>query len=764
MGTFAGMIALVLGLCGAHAFALQGTVRDAGSGSPIPHVFVAVAGEPLGAESDSAGRYTLCGFESGAHTVRFQRLGYEQRSVTITFGADQVVQLDAELTPHPLVLPSVAIVGRRDGADAGVPRNASFDRSGLATDPLATLPDPLAPLAALGGVTFQPDAPAGLHVEGGSADQNLMLLDGVPTYVPYHAGGMLSALGTDAIGGVTLSDGIPDARFGNALSSVVSMSTAPVGLSGFGLRGTASSQWVEQTLTNPLPNGEGGVLLTGRLSAPRPTPADEIHGASTMPGFADGLAKAEIAAGPGTLELLATASGDWLAFDAASDGPGVSGTAPSIPYGSRNRFGWSGGTQAALWRASAWHGLDASVRLWHSGLDASGRWQTGAGGVRVTSGIQNVGLGVDVSHATASSQPAFGFTLQRLGTGYGVEPSIFHDGTVTTSFTPYTLQSSPLLASTYLEDRWQLGQAWAVSAGLRGSGITSGSFALDPRLVVEYSPVRHWTVSAGYGRTHQYLQSLRNEESILSPLLAVDFPIAAGSATPVARADRLTAGVRGEIGPGTTVRVDARLTRFAKLLLVAPSTAQPFAVNGFSVGSGSAADLSAAFRHRGPRLSLEAAYTLSRTVRQAGGMQYTPGFNGTHTIVAGAGWRLARTTTVHGALWVIAGRRTSLLADALRWGSAGALGGIGDVDGSPQTLVGALDGQPLPTYARLDVGIRHDWHLRLGGRPVTLTSALDVLNLLNRANAIGLVSAPTGTATPIAILPRSLSFRLAWRY
>jgi len=48
----------------------------------------------------------------------------------------------------------------------------------------------------------------GVYVRGGSPDQNLVILDGVPVYNVSHLLGFLSVFNTDAIKGVSLTKGV----------------------------------------------------------------------------------------------------------------------------------------------------------------------------------------------------------------------------------------------------------------------------------------------------------------------------------------------------------------------------------------------------------------------------------------------------------------------------------------------------------------------------------------------------------------------------
>ena len=81
--------------------------------------------------------------------------------------------------------------------------------------------DILKSLQLLPGVQSGGEGTSGLYVRGGSPDQNLILLDGVPVYNASHLFGFFSLFNGDATRNATLTKGGYPARFGGRLSSVL---------------------------------------------------------------------------------------------------------------------------------------------------------------------------------------------------------------------------------------------------------------------------------------------------------------------------------------------------------------------------------------------------------------------------------------------------------------------------------------------------------------------------------------------------------------
>lgn len=87
--------------------------------------------------------------------------------------------------------------------------------------------DALKMLQLLPGVQAANEGFSGLSVRGGYADENLILLDGVPVWQGEHAFGLFSAFPAEAISDATIYKGNYPARFGGRLSSVVDIQSAP---------------------------------------------------------------------------------------------------------------------------------------------------------------------------------------------------------------------------------------------------------------------------------------------------------------------------------------------------------------------------------------------------------------------------------------------------------------------------------------------------------------------------------------------------------
>ena len=82
-------------------------------------------------------------------------------------------------------------------------------------------------ISLLPGVRSEGDGGGGFEVRGGSAYQNLVLLDGIALYNPSHVMGIFSTFNDDALGSATLFKGPFPTTYGDATSSVLETTLMP---------------------------------------------------------------------------------------------------------------------------------------------------------------------------------------------------------------------------------------------------------------------------------------------------------------------------------------------------------------------------------------------------------------------------------------------------------------------------------------------------------------------------------------------------------
>ena len=243
---------------------LSGTLRDEATGEPLLTANVIDLNSGQGAVANTYGFYSLTLPTGSAARLRYSYIGY--RSVDTTLVLDRDTKLDLDLRSS-VDLATVEVTSDRGER---IEQQTQMSRTEIPVAQIKRIPallgevDVLKTLQLLPGVQSGGEGTSGLYVRGGSPDQNLVLLDGVPVYNVSHLLGIFSVFNADALRNVTLTKGAFPARYGGRLSSVLEINMKEGNLKrweGEGSLGLISSKL---TVSGPLKKDRTSILLSGR--------------------------------------------------------------------------------------------------------------------------------------------------------------------------------------------------------------------------------------------------------------------------------------------------------------------------------------------------------------------------------------------------------------------------------------------------------------------------------------------------------------------
>jgi hypothetical protein len=200
---------------------ISGYVRDRASGEALIGATVQVAGTSVGVATNAYGFYALS-LTPGRYSLSIMYVGYKPLSITKDVAANETLQVELEENSEELDEIVISAEGGNSNVVSTQMSIAKLDPKLVKQIP-AVLgePDLIRALQLLPGVTAVADGAAGFNVRGGSADQNLILLDEATVYNSSHLLGLFSVANPDAIKSVTLYKGGIPARYGGRLSSVM---------------------------------------------------------------------------------------------------------------------------------------------------------------------------------------------------------------------------------------------------------------------------------------------------------------------------------------------------------------------------------------------------------------------------------------------------------------------------------------------------------------------------------------------------------------
>ncbi|MCF7902098.1 MAG: TonB-dependent receptor [Candidatus Marinimicrobia bacterium] len=201
---------------------ISGFITDAESAEPLPYVNVILKNNQRGTTTDQRGYFVIQRVPPGNYTISVTYIGHKtlEREVNVTAGID--TRVDMTLVPENVALREVVVTADRTRFEKSVEvSRVSLSARELEVVPAFVEADVFRSIQMLPGVVAQNDFSAALVVRGGSPDENLILLDGVGVYNPYHFGGVFSAFNTDAIANADFQAGGFPVRYGGRLSSVL---------------------------------------------------------------------------------------------------------------------------------------------------------------------------------------------------------------------------------------------------------------------------------------------------------------------------------------------------------------------------------------------------------------------------------------------------------------------------------------------------------------------------------------------------------------
>jgi hypothetical protein len=539
---------------------------------------------------------------------------------------------------------------------------------------------------------------------------------------------------------VDVHTAVPPARYGGALSSLIVLQPQIGGQQS--AAGSLDPTAVEQGAGTPLALRGATLYVAGRRTY-RSVWGQADESGENGNGFGDMFGHLSVPAPRGMLDFYYLGSNHQLAFPAQSEA--AEADSASIGTAIKNEFAATGTLGGVVWTDSLGEARKVQARGWYSEVAGEAAWDA----LSVVSSLRDIGISADYT----SGRTEAGASISRVGTAYRVQ----HDLSPT-----LVLNAAPIVASLSAAQRWggAPAQRWTLSTGVRLSATSSWGLYVEPRVWTRVALGQRGatSVSLGYARLHQYVQSARNEESVVDALIGADFPIAAGSGgLPPARSDQLTAALAARLGARTTVQFDAYTRWLAGLALTPLATRRPFADAVLPVGRGSVWGGDGTLTYAADRLDLRVQAGVVGSYRTAGAIRYRTS-DAQGRLAVGLGYQLPHQMAVRLAFWGGAGRPTTLLQDGMQLESA-SLRGTGELAGTPEAIAGTPNGAELPSYARTDLGFTKTWVSPRGG--ARISTALTVSNLFNRRNALAFVAAPDGRQ-PVFLLARTLSLRLRW--
>ncbi len=208
-----------------NQLAICGTILDAETNEPLPGATAYIKNTPHGIVTEADGEFKLEGDFSKDDSLIISYLGYEPQARLVRpllVKPCQAYRLRVDVVEMPDVLIRDFATDMIKLADEG---GFHFDKQKMPTLPGWGEPDVLRSLQLLPGISAADESGSRLNVRGGTPDQNLILLDGIPIYHTGHFFGLYDAFNPFIVDGVDVWRGNFGAQYGSRNSSVIDITS-----------------------------------------------------------------------------------------------------------------------------------------------------------------------------------------------------------------------------------------------------------------------------------------------------------------------------------------------------------------------------------------------------------------------------------------------------------------------------------------------------------------------------------------------------------
>jgi hypothetical protein len=751
--------------------AIAGLVVDAGDATPLPgaRVYLEPVESPLRArfthngsrgfrfayvvETDAAGEYRFEEIPPGRYRLHVERAGYGGTQVEVDLGHGGA-RLVLGVPVDPITLPKVTVSGDAIQPYArtlsptaerlGARRAAVQDRQHryLATD-VRTLTagqvaesvtageaDLFRALQRMPGVGRRDDYTAVLWTRGAPWVQTRVYMDGLPLYNPTHAGSLFASISPNGVGEVTYHPGVRSAEWGEGAAGILDLRSR-AGTPHEPITGSFDLSLVSAQLALD------GDLFDGRLRwmvAGRRTHVDVLAEAwrvlhprdpLRVPyDFADVTARVDARLGPLTVEASSMQERDRLRGDipgllvgnTGRWGNRLSQVTLRLPLGPVELSASHGGTRYATlvneaWRAPPRAGSEeVTLPALESGIDHD------RSGVRASSLPGRFGP-VDwaVGYETVDDRIRYDGPFSLLAEGI---PGLVRDSLARV---PFRLTGRRQYEAGWGQFRVQLLEGLALETGLRveeGDSVRNGGTRLvSPRVSARWTAPSGVALSAGWGRSYQYTQSIGAAAGPLGPQLHLSqLWVLAGRGYPALRADIATLGAEYWLDGGWLLSGTLYHRESSGVTETDPTPGEIRPDRSHVVADGTARGLELSARRLAGRWTGSLGYALARADTRVDELTFPSAADVRHSLDATAAYRMT---------------------DALRLGGAFSF-----ASGIPFTRVVVAGDEPpwieepgahrTPSYASLDLVL--DYTTEVAGRQVA--TYVQLLNALDRRNRV----------------------------
>jgi len=499
---------------------ISGTITDHKTGETLIGATIVLIENPdLSVLSNGYGFYSITAPEKNYILVA-SFSGYNNDTIKISLTKNMMLPI--ELTPAITQLQNIVISGRgNDNITQTLPGMQKLSMEEIKDVPVIFgEKDILKTIQLLPGIKSAGDGSTGFFVRGGSADQNLILLDEATVYNASHLLGFFSTFNSDAIKDVTIYKGDMPAQYGGRLSSLLDIRMKDGDDKNYKVSGGIGLIASRLNIEGPIVKNKGSFMISARR-----TYADLFLKLSkdsninkSILYFYDINTKANYQFGEKNRLFL-------------------SGYFGKDDLGYSNQFGikWGNTTGTLRWNHIFSSKLFSNTSLIYSNYNYNIIINQTTNNIEIVSKIKDFSLKEDLQYFASSKN--------KINFGFNLTEHVFTPGEIQTSFTssynPLNLQNKYALdGAAYISDEWKVSDKIKFNTGLRlssfnimgpgnfytydanGNAIDTATYSrgkivksywnLQPRFAATYQLNKLSSLKISYSRNVQNLHLLSN--------------------------------------------------------------------------------------------------------------------------------------------------------------------------------------------------------------------------------------------------------------
>jgi hypothetical protein len=249
---------------------VRGFVTDAETSTPLPNANVVL--RQMGTEAVRGvvtrpnGFYQIGDLVPGRYVFRVSFVGYAEHADTLDLDAGTVRTINVALAPTEAQLEEI-VVESEEGAAQLRGGQQRIEPADIARIPTPDVSGDLASyLQSLPSVVSSGDRGGQLFIRGGTPSQNLVRIDGVPVYLPFHIVGFYSAFPQDLVANAEVHAGGFGAEYSSRISSVIDVTMREGNKQRFEGAASISPFLVGAQVEGPIKTGQTSLLASSRHS------------------------------------------------------------------------------------------------------------------------------------------------------------------------------------------------------------------------------------------------------------------------------------------------------------------------------------------------------------------------------------------------------------------------------------------------------------------------------------------------------------------